>query len=237
MTTHLFHCSACGAPLIPRGSTSIMSCPYCHASVVVPKELRQVSDAAAWSVLVFDSFAANENNWLAGDMPSKYFAQLNQSIADGRYRWEAQASIVSSMTTAWLMGYPVSDFHLMVDCKHIRGSRAGSSWGVVFRIQDNRNCYWFRITDAQFFAVSVIQDGQWLNLVDWTKTDAIKPKGVNQVEVIGYGTHFTFLINGRVVSEAEDEHFRQGLVGLAIEAYTLGEEIAFDFLDLILRAP
>jgi hypothetical protein len=237
MTAQLFQCSACGAPLIPRGNASIMSCPYCHASVVVPQELRYVSGAAAWSVLLFESFTANENNWLVGDLPSKYFAKQNQSIVDGRYRWEAQASLVSSLTTAWLMGHPVSDFHLVVNCKHIRGSRAGSSWGVVFRIQDNQNCYWFRITDAQFFAVSVIQEGQWLQLVDWTKTDAIKPKGVNQVEVIGYGTHFTFLINGRVISEVEDGHFRQGLVGLAIEAYTLGEEITFDFLDMILRAP
>ncbi len=135
------------------------------------------------------------------------------------------------------MGYPISDFHLMVNSKRIRGSRAGSSWGVVFRVQDNQNCYWFRITDAQFFAISVIKDSQWTNLVNWTKTDPIKPKGVNQLEVIGYGTHFTFLINGRVVSEVEDEHFRQGLVGLGIEAYTLGEEITFDFLDLSLRAP
>jgi hypothetical protein len=237
MTARLFHCSACGAPLIPRGSASIMSCPYCHASVVVPEELRHVSGTAAWSTLLFDSFTANEHNWLVGDLPSKYFTKLNQSIADGRYRWDAQASIVSSMTTAWLMGYPVSDFHLVVNCKRIRGSRAGSSWGVVFRIRDNQNCYWFRITDAQFFAVSVIKAGQWLNLVDWTKTDTIKPKGVNQVEVIGYGAHYTFLINGQVVSEVEDDHFSQGLVGLGIEAYTLGEEITFDFLDLALRTP
>ena len=73
--------------------------------------------------------------------------------------------------------------------------------------------------------------------MDWTKTDAIKPKGVNQVEVIGYGTHFTFLINGRVVIEVEDAHFGQGLVGLGIEAYTLGEEATFDFLDMLVRAP
>jgi hypothetical protein len=93
------------------------------------------------------------------------------------------------------------------------------------------------MTDAQSFAVSVIKESHWLQVVDWTKTDMIKPKGVNQVEVIGYGTHFTFLINGRVVSEIEDKHFRQGLVGLAIEVYILGEEINFDFLDMLLRVP
>jgi len=237
MTAHLFQCSACGATLIPRGGTSIISCPYCRASVVVPKELRQVSGAGAWSTLLFDSFTANDNNWLVGNQTGEHFAKLNQAIADGRYRWEAQVSIAFSITTAWLMSYHVSDFHLMVNSKHIRGSRAGSGCGVVFRIQDNHNYYWFRITDNQFFAVSVIKDSQWLNVVDWTKTDTIKPNGVNQVEVLAHATHFTFLINGRIVREVDDDHFRQGLTGLAIEAYTPGEEITFDFLDIILRAP
>jgi len=203
----------------------------------VPEELRQVSGAATWSTLLFDAFTTNDNNWLVGNQPSQYFAKINQSIAEGRYRWEAQVSLPSSMYTAWLRGYPVSDFHLIANCKHIRGSRAGSSCGLIFRVQDNYNHYWFRITDNQFFACSVVKESEWLNLVEWTRTDAIKSNGVNQVEVIAHGTHFTFLINGRVVSEVEDEHFRKGFVGLAIEAYTPGEETTVDFLDFLLRAP
>ncbi len=237
MTAHLFQCPSCGAPVIPKGSASILRCPYCQASVGVPEELRQVSGTADWATLVFDGFTSNENNWLVGNQPGEYFAKLNRTIADGRYRWEAHVSIASSITPAWLMGYPISDFHLMVNCKHVRGSKAGSSWGVMFRIQDNHNYYWFRITDNQFFAISVVKDSQWLNLMDWTRTDTIKPYGVNQVEVIAHETHFTFLINGQVVSEVDDEHFSQGLAGLAIEGYTLGEEITFDFMDIILRAP
>jgi hypothetical protein len=237
MTTNLFHCSACGAPLTPKGSTSVISCPYCHASVVVPEDLRQVSDVAAWSVQLFDGFTENENSWLVGDQQSKYFTKLSRVITDGRYRWEAQTSTATGMASAWLSDYPVSDFHLDVTCKHIRGSKAGSSWGVVFRVQDNDNHYWFRITDNQFFAVSLMKDSQWLNIVEWTKTDAIKPHGVNQIDVIGHGTHFTFLINEQVVTEINDERFQQGSVGVGIETYTLGEEITFDFLELRLRAP
>jgi predicted RNA-binding Zn-ribbon protein involved in translation (DUF1610 family) len=237
MTARLFQCPSCGAPLIPRGSASIMSCPHCHTSVTVPEEFRQVSDAAQWTTLLFDAFTSNDNNWLAGSLPSEYFSTLNRSIADGRYRWEAQVAKPFSITTSWLMGYPVSDFHLVVNCKHIVGSRAGSGWGVVFRIQDNHNYYWFRMTDRQFFAVSVSVNGQWLNLVDWTRAEMIKPNGVNQVEVIGHGTHFAFLINGQIVSEVDDDHFSQGLAGLAIEAYTAGEVTTFDFMDIILRAP
>ena len=88
---------------------------------------------------------------------------------------------------------------------------------------------------AKFFAVSVVRDREWLNLVEWTRTDTIKPNGVNLLEVLGLGAHFVFLINGHIVSEREDNHFSQGLAGVAIEGYTAGEKTTFDFLDFTLR--
>jgi predicted RNA-binding Zn-ribbon protein involved in translation (DUF1610 family) len=236
MTTHSFQCPSCGAPLLPSGSSAVIGCPHCGISVIVPEELRQVSTTAHWATLLLDGFTSNDNDWLVSSQPSEYFAKLNRTVADGRYRWDAQTGRASSITTAWLMGYPVSDFHLIVNCKHIKGSRAGSGCGVIFRIQDGQNYYWFRITASQFFAISVIKDDQWQNIMDWTKSDSIKPKGVNEVEVIGHETHFTFVINGQIVSEIDDDHFSQGLVGLAIEGYTAGEEITFDFIDITLRA-
>ena len=237
MTALSFHCPACGAPLMPRGDAAIISCPHCHTSVIVPEELREESDAAKWTTLLFENFADNDHNWLVGSKTSEYFSPLNQVIADGRYRWEAEVSRASSISTSWLGAYRVSDFHVTVNCKHILGSKAGSSWGAIFRVQDNRNYYYFHMTDSQFFAVSVTRDGEWLNVVDWTRTNAIKPNGVNQLEVIARGTHFIFLINGQIVSEIDDDHYIQGIVGVAIEGYNFGEKIIFDFLDFTLRGP
>ena len=237
MTAQSFHCPSCGAPLLPKGNGSVLSCPYCRASVVVPESLRPASVAASWPTLVFDNFTSNANNWLVGSYPSHYFAALDQVIAGGRYRWEAKVSQASTITTAWMADYRVADFHLAASSKHVNGSGAGSSCGVIFRIQDNHNFYWFHVTDSQKYAVSRQKGGQWRQLVDWTVTTAIKPNGVNQVEVIGRGDHFSFLVNSQIVCEAEDGHFAQGFVGLAIEAYTPGETIAYDFMDLVLRAP
>jgi len=235
MTAQSFQCPSCGAPLIPRGPAAVIRCPHCHTSVIVPEELRQDSDAAQWATLLFDNFASNDNNWLVGSKTSEYFNPLNQVIADGRYRWEAETSRPSSMSTAWLKGYQVSDFHLTANAKHILGSRAKSAWGVIFRVQDNQNYYWFHMTDTRFFAVWVMKEGQWTNLVESTRTETIKPNGVNQLEVIASGTHFTFLINGQIVSEVDDDRFPPGLVGLAIEGYAKGEKTVFDFLDFTLR--
>jgi uncharacterized Zn finger protein (UPF0148 family) len=237
MSAHSFQCPSCGAPLLPRGNASVISCPHCHTSVIVPEELREESDAAQWITLLFDNFSSNDNNWLVGSHTSEYFSPLNQVIADGRYRWEAETSKSSSISTSWLGGYRVADFHLIANSKHILGSKAGSSWGVIFRVKDNRNYYYFHMTDSQFFAVSVTNEGQWLNLVDWRRTEAIKSNGVNQLEVIARETHFIFLINGEIVSEIDDAHYSQGVVGVAIEGYRSGEKTIFDFLDFTLRGP
>jgi hypothetical protein len=203
--------------------------------VIVPEELRRVSEVEQWTTSLYDNFSSNDNNWPVGNRAGEYFAKLNQTIADGRYRWEAEAGRPNSILPSWLMGYQVADFHLVANCKHIGGSKAGSGWGLIFRIQDNQNYYSFRMTDQKFFAVSVQKEGQWTNLMDWSRTAAIKPNGVNQLEVIARDTHFIFLINGQVVSEVDDDHFSQGLVGLAIEGYTTGEKITFDFIDFTLR--
>lgn len=235
MTTHSFQCPSCGAPLLPRGAASVISCPHCHTSVVVPEDLRQESEEEQWITLVFENFASNENNWLVGSDTSDYFVPMQQTIADGRYRWDAVINRSSSMSTAWLRGYQVSDFHLTINAKHILGSKLDSSWGAVFRIQDNRNFYSFRMTDTQLFSISVVVDGQWQSLVDWIRTDAIKPNGLNQLEILARGSHFVFLINGQIVSEVDDNQYTHGLVGLSIEGYTIGERTVFDFIDITLR--
>jgi predicted RNA-binding Zn-ribbon protein involved in translation (DUF1610 family) len=235
MTVHSFQCPSCGAPLMPKGAASLISCPHCDTSVVVPEELRQALKNEQWTTLVYDNFSTNDNNWLVGNQGGEYFSKQSLTIADGRYRWEAETGRPNSIAPSWLRGYPVSDFHITVNCKHISGSKSGSSSGLIFRIQDNHNYYSFRITDQQFFAVSVVKDDKWSMLVDWTRSEAIKPNGVNQIEVIAHGSHFIFLINGQVVQELDDDHFSKGLVGLAIEGYAPGGKIIYDFIDITLR--
>jgi hypothetical protein len=214
-----------------------MSCPHCLTSVIVPEELRQNSDASQWDTLLVDNFMSNDDNyWLVGSHSSEYFDPVSRVIADGRYRWEAMVSRANSISKVWLGDFRVSDFHLIANSKHILGTRANSAWGLVFRVQDNHNYYWFRMTDSKFFAVSVAENGQWRDILAWSRTETIKPNGVNQLEIIAREAHFVFLINGQIVSEVDDEQFDKGLVGLAIEGYTVGEKITFDFLDFTLRA-
>ena len=67
------------------------------------------------------------------------------------------------------------------------------------------------------------------------RPNTVKPNGVNQLEVIARDAHFSFTINGQVVSEVDDGQFTRGLVGLAMEGYAIGEKITYDFIDVTLR--
>lgn len=235
MPDHSFQCPSCGAPLLPKGSAAVIRCPHCHTSVIVPEELRTDS-SAQWRTLLFDSFTSNDDNyWLVGSQSSEYFDPVSRVITDGRYRWEANVSRANSISKVWLGDFRVADFHLLANTKHILGTRANSGWGVIFGVQDNQNYYWFRMTDSKYFAVSVLEANQWRDLIAWTRTETIKPNGVNLLEVLARETHFVFLINGQVVGEADDDRYQKGLVGLAVEGYTQGEKIVFDFLDFTLR--
>lgn len=238
MSAPSFQCSACNAPLVVRGRSALIVCPYCQTSVVVPEALRlSGGDTSSWHTLVFDTFTSNENAWLVGSRASEYFTTLNQTLADAHYRWEAEVGKPYSISTTWLMGYSVTDFHLGVHCKRILGNKVDSAWGVIFRAKDSQNYGWFRMTDSGLFSVSAMEKGEWRWIVEWERTDAIKPNGVNHLEVIASKNHFSFLINSQLIGEAEDDSLVEGYVGLAIEGYPTGAKATFDFLDFLLRAP
>ena len=234
--THTLHCPSCGAPILPKGADAVVSCPYCHTSVIMPEALRQTSGAENPGTSVLETFANNDNGWLIGTEQSEYFVSLRREIQEGRYRWEARRGSPASTTTALLPGYQVGDFRLQASAKHIVGSKTGSSWGVIFRAQDRLNYFVFRVTDNQLFTVALVDAGEWSTIVDWTPSRAIKPYGVNQLAVLGRGARHVLSINGEVVAEIDDDRFARGYVGLALEGYIVDEKTTIDFLDFSLNA-
>jgi len=111
-----------------------------------------------------------------------------------------------------------------------------SSYGVVFR-QADKDFYAFEISDAQQFALSLYYQGQWMKLIDWTESSAIRPGEVNRVTVLGEGSHFSLYINDQHVGEAEDGQLSEGEVGLTITLYDAGDEAVFEFDKFEVRAP
>lgn len=235
MITHSFNCPSCSAPLVFKRRALTIRCVYCGADSVVPQQIKQASGAAEWTTLVLDNFDSNDNNWLVGQHPSEYFSKLDRALSGGRYRWQATVRRANSFVGAWLYGYPVSDFQLSARCQHHSKEFGDSGCGPLFRVQDNENFYWFRITSNQYFTVSAVKNGKWKPVVDWTKTATINPHGVNELAVIAAETNLTFSINKQIVGEAKDDTLSDGLTGLAIEGYVAGKEISIDFIDFTLQ--
>lgn len=128
----------------------------------------------------------------------------------------------------------VSSFHLSVDVLMKSGEYA--EYGVIFR-ENEDDFYLFRITDDQYFSVSVILDGEWTKLLDWTKSKAIKSYEVNRLTVMGKRTHFYFFINDQFVGEVEDDNIPYGGIGFYVSLYEKGHEAVIEFDNFILLAP
>ena len=223
---------------MPRGSRPVVKCPYCQTLVAVPEAFRKGVDVAKWSMAAHDYFAANAYQWRAGVETSEFFNPLTQAFVDGCYRWDARRGPRLSTTIACMANSVVSDFHCSVSCRHTVGSNAGSSWGMVFRVQNVESYFVFRMADSQHFAVAAVEAGRWRSLADWTRSGLIKPGAVNQLSVLALDNHFDLSINGQRVYELDDERGRNsGYVGLAIEMYAAGEHAVYDFQEIALRTP
>jgi len=185
------------------------------------------------SVVYAETFDAPGSRWFVGPYET---ATLNGRIAieDGVHRWEAT---FFKDVTWWLRPTiePVADFDLSVNMQRREGP-AQSSYGVVFRLQEDEGFryYRFRITDEQRFELSLWDRGTVTVLQEWTDSAAVAADGGNRLTVQATGSRFTLLINGQVVGEASDETLDRGQVGIII-AVPAGETGKFESDNLELR--
>jgi len=153
-------------------------------------------------------------------------------ITKGKYRWEAE----TSQGVVWYK-VPVnglaSDFYLTVEAGQVSGDKDGN-YGVVFR-RNNQGFYLFKVRDDQQFMLSVLYEGEWTTLIEWTETTAIRPGEANKLTVFAQGAEFTFFINDEFVGEARNNRFDKGEAGLAIDLDGAGDKAVFEFDNFELR--
>ena len=186
-----------------------------------------------WKVILSDDFDSNANEWTISDKDDKY-AKIVRTMDNGVYTWNATAK---KGFVSWLPA-PVkstTDFLLTVDGQQTEGT-TNADYGVVFRDDGKGNFYLFGVDDEGFF-VSVNFDNAWLDLIEWTASNAIQPDVPNRLGVIANKSHFIFLINDQIVGETTDDHIPLGMTGLAIQVYKAGLQATFEFDNYELRIP
>lgn len=188
-----------------------------------------------WGLIVADEFdkALNPNGWAMGNTQGPRVAG-SRKIEQGVYRWNAKA-LDGMVWYAYPAHAQVQDFYLKVDTHKVSGP-ASSFPTVMFRYQNGDNYYRFATNDAKKFKIDGRYNGEWITIVNWTLSEAIRAGEANQVVISGEGSHFIFHINGKFVWELEDVRLEQGSPALGVDMEE-GDTAVFEFDHFELRSP
>ena len=109
------------------------------------------------------------------------------------------------------------DFVLEVDAWQ-RGGAPESSYGVLFRVQEDGQFYRFDITGNGLYMIERrATDGTWTRLLpEWTATAAINQglNVANRLKVIANGAELGFYVNDILLTQLSDSTLSGGRIGL-----------------------
>jgi hypothetical protein len=204
-----------------------------QATATAQDRLERLARFSTWPVVLSDTFDDNANEWIVGEQTGE-FADASFIIANGVYHWAAKAL----QGFVW-WNHPtiprVTDFHLAVDSRQINGP-ASSYVGLVLRLDESGNYYLFSLNNTGEYSFDEYYNAQWLSLIRWTTSPAIRVDGTNHVEVVAEAARFSFFVNGEWVEDYEDPAIPSGYSGLLVGMDEVGESAAWEFDNFELRA-
>lgn len=181
----------------------------------LPVQSPTVSEAeggAGPQLLLADDFSDNRSGWLEADE-----AESSQGYRTDRFFFEVKAPDLLVWDNP---GVNFRDFALEIEALQMAGAPE-NSYGVLFRYLDEGNFYRFDLTGDGRYAVFKLENEEWITLMDWVESTAIKPQGeVNLVRVICQGPRMTFYSNGQELTSVKDDSFERGDVGLFGSTFT-----------------
>ena len=204
-----------------------------QATATAQERLDRLAQLSTWPVVLTDSFDDNVNAWVVGQQTGEY-ADIDFAIANGVYHWEAtphQGFVWWSHPTI----PSVTDFYFTADIRQINGP-ANSYVGLVLRVDENGNYYLFSLRNTGEYSFDEYYNGEWLSLIRWTTSPAIRVDNTNHVEVTADGRRFSFFVNGQWVVDFEDQAIPSGYCGVAGGMDEVGESATWEFDNFEVRA-
>ncbi len=133
------------------------------------------------------------------------------------------------------------DFALEVDATQ-RAGPAESSYGILFRMQDDQQFYRFDVTGNGLYIIERHEsDGTWTRLVpDWMPSSALNQglNVVNRLKVLATGPTMTFYANDELLTQVTDTTLIDGFIGLDAGTFGGGNlQVSFDNLRITGSAP
>jgi len=190
--------------------------------------------ASRWPRVLRDPFDALEHDWALGKEADP-LADIEWSLVDGKYRWEAQAQD-SFVWWVYPEMEPVTDFYLSVSMASLEGP-ASAEQGVIFHHTDENDYYLFELNRAGEFALFIHYLGEWETLLDWHPAEMISNDEANELTVIANNSHYALYINQQWVGDYFDDRLPSGTVGLLVGLSEAGDEGLWEFDNFALHAP
>ena len=98
-------------------------------------------------------------------------------------------------------------------------SASNGFYGLLCRIQDNGNFYYFIVQNNGTFAIGKIKDEVLQPLIEWTANNAIRQGNqTNRLRADCDGSALRFYVNDVFLGEASDSDFTSGYSGLIVNA-------------------
>ncbi len=96
---------------------------------------------------------------------------------------------------------PKEPFEIIINIQHVSGDN--NAYGLAWGCHSEKTYYnLFALSRSGYYRISYKDKDDFVNLVEWTKSDAIISKGeYNEVKVIGDGKKVSFYINGTQVEK------------------------------------
>ncbi|MGB1250594.1 MAG: hypothetical protein ACPG8W_08295 [Candidatus Promineifilaceae bacterium] len=186
-----------------------------------------------WAVQFRGDFGDDAYAWKT-DSGEDQYAIATRSLVDGAYVWEVDAK----QEFFWFetpVGAELGDFYVSAEIS--QASPFVGEQGILFRVADNSNFYFFSLCDSpqKYQAGRRVAD-EWLTLIECTEHKAISQNGSNQLEVVGKDSQFYLSINDELVDEMFDTNHDFGRFGVIVEMEA-EDNNTFTFHNLEIRTP
>lgn len=185
----------------PAGLTLPLQIDFAHPSDPIRDQWNFENDR------IKSEFSAGELHWY-------------QKVKDGNY-------------LVWLppgKSPEYTDFTLETQARFVEGPWAWT-YGLIFRVQDEKNFYLFLVGYNGDYIVDKIVKGEWHRLHDWTKSPALDVSQANRLKVICQGDQISVFANDTLLTTVKDNSFNSGSVGIYFQG-KLGIHVAFQYIEI-----
>ncbi len=215
-------CLFAGGVFLWLGSTSATPTPWPTdtqppppTQPPLPTEPPPDKGASPAALIYADDFSDIDSGW---DVAFENDTEAEYAI--GEYR----LAVYRTDYVAWgnpSMAPLFGDIRVEVDARHVEGP-LDNNYGLLVRYQDDTDDFlWFQISSDGYFSVDLREGGEWVTLVPWEQSDAIRQgEGItNHLAVEAIGNQFGFYVNDAFLVDLVADPFLVGNIGLAVGAF------------------